>query len=132
MNVRRTIVSVAALIAAVSVVTSAHGAANPYFGYDYLTVNNPTACSGSWGNGCAQGSFNNWDWSEISKNSGDLIGLGFRDSSGNFYYQTYGSYYNGTTFHITRTGVGAPQYNRPFCGYYFGGSSYAQCGSQLL
>lgn len=104
-----------------------------YYGYNYLAPSSPTACSAWWGSGCAWGSFNTWSWTGIDKNSGDCITLGFADSNNNLYYGTsaFCSGYNGMTFHITRTSVGAPSYNRAFCAYQGGNSSYARCWEEI-
>jgi hypothetical protein len=98
---------------------------DPYYGFNNLTVNNPNQC---WA-GCANSGFNNWDWSGVTKNSGDCIHIGFIDSVGFVYNLSpnYCSSWNGQSLHVTRTGVGAPQYNKGFCSYSSGNSSYVQC-----
>jgi hypothetical protein len=107
-----------------------------YFGFNNLTVGSPTDCMAAWSpnqnHGCAHSGFNNNDWSEMTKNSGDTIALGFRDTSGLFYYLSYSYLRNGTTFHVTRTGLGAPMYNRAFCAYQGGASSYASCRAYVF
>jgi hypothetical protein len=114
------------IVAALIIASVALG--GTYYGFNYLAPSSPTGtCYSAWGNGCGQSGFNNWNWSTITKNSGDNIGLGFRSTGGSFYYNIFGSSYNGKTFHVTASGMGAPTYNSGFCGYWSGSSSYVQC-----
>ena len=109
-----------------------------YYGWNNLNVNYPLAgCYQAWGWGCATGNFNNWDWSGVAKSSGDCIGIGFRDTTGGFFSggTIFCSGFNGTEFHITRTGSGAPPYNQPFCRYdpsEGGAASYVKCWSKIV
>lgn len=130
---RRVAIAVLALAVALGCATTvASAGTTTYYGYNYLAPSIPEECLSAWGAGCAQSGWNYWDWSEITKNSGDYIALGFRDPDGWFYYQIFGSDWNGTTFHVTRTGVYAPPYNRAFCAYYSGNSSYVQCRAVIF
>ncbi|HMI99003.1 MAG TPA: hypothetical protein VK488_04125 [Gaiellaceae bacterium] len=100
--------------------------------FDYVTSTSPTQCSTGWGfGGCAQSGFNNWGYTTITKYSGDRIGMGFRDTGGLFYYTTYGAGGNGNTYTQSRVALGAPPYNRSFCGYYSGTKSDLDCTASL-
>jgi hypothetical protein len=137
LGICRAALAVAAVvtIAALGAGRAAASTTSYYYGFNYLTVGAPTDCMDAWSpnlhHGCAQSGFNNWDWSQITKNSGDWIALGFRDTSGGFYYLSYDYVRNGTTFHITRTAVGAPPYNRAFCAYQHDSSSYVRCSAVI-
>lgn len=69
----------------------------------------------------------------MNKLGGDCVHVGFRDTFGYFYYafSPQCSEWNGSTFHVSRTGVSAPPYNRPFCGYSSGGQTYGQCWAEV-
>jgi hypothetical protein len=93
--------------------------------FNYLSTNIPQDdCYSDWGLGCSNSGFTAWDWSEIDKNSGDWIVLGFQDSSHVFYHLPFNA---NSVYHVTRTGLGAPAYNRVHCGYDHHSSSYAKC-----
>lgn len=65
--------------------------------------------------------------------NGHCITIGHRDTGGGFYYLgAYCADWNGFEFHVTRTGVGAPQYNQGFCAYVSGDRSYVNCWTHIL
>jgi hypothetical protein len=128
---RRVAVFVATVMFALAAWTSV-ASADHYYGWNNLTPSFPALCTSAWGGGCAQSGFNNWDWSEIGKNNGDWIALGFWGSSGAAYYNLFGSGYNTTWFHVTRSGLGAPTYNAAFCAYDHGNSSYVNCNMYIV
>lgn len=125
------------IIAALAAPHASFGdAKNFYYGYNNLSPTYPMAgCFSEWGAGCASSGYNNWDWSGIDKVSGGCITIGHLGGSpptSDFYYIShYCSDWNGTTFHVTRSGVGAPLYNRAFCAYWDGSTSYARCWAQI-
>lgn len=131
---RRTLSAVFATLALVPAAS-----AGTYYGYNYLATNIPAqgsaasckaapdytadyyptiACSG----------FNYWSTNTVYKNSGDRIDVGFTNSSSDtLYYFSYSGVINNPPITLSRTAVGAPSYNRAFCGYHTGNSSYVQC-----
>lgn len=113
---------------------ASNAGAGTYFGFNFLTPNSPTQCSTGWGYGCAQGGFNNWWTNQIEITSGGCTEIGFRDTGGMFYYAFGEQCHNPNTpepevYQVTRTdaGVQAPPYNRPFCAFSSGNSSYSRC-----
>ena len=128
---------VAAVVTAVLVLAGAAGAVRYYYAAPNspitLSSSSPTECQPAWGVGCAQNGFWNWDWSGMYKASGDSVTMGFRDTSGNFYWtgSFYGSEWNGMDLHVTRSGTGAPSYNRAFCAYWSGTPSSVQCWADI-
>ncbi len=124
-----------AIACAVALAPSAQASINYYWGpsgFNNLTPTYPTYCNTAWGYGCAQTGFNTiWDWSGMSKVNGDCVYIGWRDSSGTFYLNTWTSYcseFNGSEFHITASAFSSlPDYKRAFCAYFDGSSSYVRC-----
>ena len=100
-----------------------------YYGFNNLSDQYPTDCYVSWGSrGCANGGFNYWDRSGISKVNGDCIVIGFQDTGGYHYFNaTFCHTWNGGEFNVSRSGNGAPAYNRAFCGWSGGFPSYVKC-----
>jgi hypothetical protein len=127
------IVSLALSALAMAFAEPANATPTPYWGYSYLNTTSPTDCLADWGLGCTQNGFNNnYAWSGMYKVDGDCVYIGWRDTSGTFYINTtvtYCSEWNGVAngFHVTRTGLGAPAYTRPFCANFYPQRSYAQC-----
>ncbi len=131
---RRTFVAVLAALVLVPVAS-----ASTYWGYNYLAVNIPAqgtsaSCKAAPGYTAdyyptiACSGFNYWSTNTVYKNSGDRIEVGFTDStSATLYSFTYSGVINNPPITLSRTAVGAPSYNRAFCGYYSGNSSYVQC-----
>lgn len=128
--VRGVVLLAATAILALSL--AAAGSAGDYYGFNYLSPTIPTGCSSVWVHnwGCTSDGFNTiWDWSQITKNSGDDIALGFRTGTTTYAFLSYSSSYNGSTFHVSRSGLGVGTYNAPFCAYYGNSSSYVKCTS---
>jgi hypothetical protein len=96
----------------------------------YLRSDSPNGC---WV-GCVQGPFDNWQWAGMDKQSGDCINLGFIDTSSFIYVSgALCSGYNNLSggVHVTRSGLGAPTYQRTFCSYNSGSQSYGACWSEI-
>jgi hypothetical protein len=122
---RRISLLVVALAIALSV--PAVAAAGQYFS-GTLSPSSPAGCSGPWGAGCAESSYDYWSNSTMSKTSGDRIALGFIDFGGSFVYQTYGATANGGgNFTQTASGLGVTEPDHGFCAYYSGTSSSTTC-----
>jgi hypothetical protein len=119
----------AALFAIIPAIASA-GLFEYYYGFNYLTSSIPSSCGWS---GCAGDSNSQaWDWSGMTKNSGDCIQLGFYDGGSLWTSGALCSGYNGGDLHVTRSGLGASSPNYPICQYYSGNSSYVHCWAQLF
>lgn len=131
---RRCALTVLVSLAVFATLAPAAAARSNYYGFNYLNPDIPTECKPAWGKGCAQHGFNNWDWSGMEKSSGDCVYIGFRDTSGTFYFNTavtYCSEWNGSNFHVSRGG-GPPYYNRTFCAYFVESQTYAQCWAEIF
>lgn len=116
---------VAAMTVALVVTATAAAEIDEYFGYNYLSPTSPTGECGS-DTGVACSGFNNWDRHRVYKNSGENIHIAYQASDGTPYY--CGGPFSGTgTFVILRTSCSAPTFNRVFCQYYGGLSSYVKC-----
>lgn len=117
---KRTIV-VAALAALLIPAGALAGAVN-YYGFNYLSPTLPNdKCAPYQGRACS--GFNYWTYSEVDKNSGDWIRVGYQPSGGDFSnYVAFGSGWNGWT-----VGTSSYGYNRGFCMYDSGNSSYVRC-----
>jgi hypothetical protein len=97
-----------------------------YYGFNYLSPTLPQDHCSPGTQGVACSGFNNWDRHRVYKNSGDWIHIAYQASNGTPYY--CGGPFMGTgTFVILRTDCGAPTYNRGFCQYVDGFSSYVKC-----
>ena len=104
----------------------AAGAEVTYYGFNYLSPTLPSNHCYSGSQGVACSGFNNWDRHRVYKNSGDWIHIAYQASDGTPYY--CGGPFMGTgTFVILRTSCGAPPYQRGFCQYVSGSSSYVKC-----
>jgi hypothetical protein len=119
-----------ALLAALTIAGAAWAGVTVYYGFNYLSPSLPNnQCAPYVGRACS--GYNNWDESRIAKNSGDVIRLGFQDTGGGFYFLDFGSGFNGTEIQLTRGAVGAPSYQRAYCKYQSGNSSYVQCKAYI-
>ena len=130
MAIPRKFVVLAALLAALAMTGTAAATVTPYYGYNYLSVNIPVGrCDplNAVGYACSDG-FNNFDRNRVYKVNGGNIGVAFLDTSYNSYGLTFCCVRTGSNpIVVLRTDVGAPPYNRTFCGYSSGLSSYVQC-----
>jgi hypothetical protein len=119
-----------AVMVALTIASPAAAGVVPYYGFNYLSPTLPSnQCAPYQGRACS--GYNNWTESRIAKNSGDVIRLGFQDTGSGFYFLDFGSSYNGTEIQLTRGAVGAPSYQRCYCKYQSGNSSYVQCKAYI-
>lgn len=112
---------------ALATATTARADEVPYYGYNYLGPEIPNEC---WA-GCAWSGLNYWDWDGMYKNSGDCTQLGFVGPIFVYFSSSFCSSYNGSKFHVTRTGLGAPAYNRGLCQWASGNTSYVKCFTDI-
>jgi hypothetical protein len=138
-NRRRLLVVLAAAVAAYTgAVSTSVAATTPYWGFNQMTSSNPgpSDCGDpfAWSNPKACSGFNYWDRTQIDKRNGGNVWLGFawRDAFNNWF--TFETLQGGIgVFSYSRTGwnndygAGIPQYNKVWCDYGGGDSSYAQC-----
>jgi hypothetical protein len=128
---RRFSVTVAFALAILAFPLAISAAVVPYYGFNYLAPNIPSPaaqqCPPAHPAGVACSGWNNWDRHRVYKNSGDFIHIAFQGPDGTPYY--CGGPFAGTgTFVILRVDCGsAPPYNRGFCQYHSGNSSYVKC-----
>jgi hypothetical protein len=118
----------AVLAAAISLVGAVPAAATAgqYFS-GTLSPSSPTGCSGAWGAGCAESSYDYWNYSTLHKISGDRVAMGFIDFYGSFVYVTYGATANGNTYTQSAAAWGVTEPDHGFCAYYSGTNSSVTC-----
>lgn len=110
----------------------ASASTTPYYGYNFLAPHTPAAgrCTAApFTDGQACSGFNYWDRTQVAKNSGGFIGLGFMETTG------YGDYIitsvnsdDNPPAVVRRVDLSPINpYNASWCLYYVGNSSYVQC-----
>jgi hypothetical protein len=124
---RGILVSVAVLALTCSIAGAAFAGETNYYGFNYLSPSLPNdKCAPYVGRACS--GYNYWDQSRLYKNSGDVVRLGFQDTTGGFYFLDFDSSWNNVgEIQLTRGAVGAPSYTRDYCKYQSGNSSYVKC-----
>lgn len=134
-GLRRGAPSVVATVAVVlATPVSAPATTTNYYGYNYLSSGLPGtgACSSrSSQSGIACDGWNNWDRSQVDKNSGDEIFLGFLNNDGSHSFSGINTSVD-TTHTLLRVDYGVTTYNRTTCAYGSGASSYVQCRSIIF
>jgi hypothetical protein len=126
-----------AAIAALSLAASASATQNNYWGFNFITLNNPpagTCPSRSSGEACS--GFNYWDYSQVQINSsyGQVL-YGFEKCTGcnwSGFFTNPGQ--TGTYTIIWNASIYNPpfHYNKAACSYFGGGESYVQCRAYIF
>jgi len=98
------------------------------WGFNYLTPTSPTNACALGYTGMACSGYNNNDFMTMDKQNGDVVRMGFRDDPSVWWVQLDSSY-NGWSPQVDRWTLGAPQYNRVYCKYQSGNSTYCRCWS---